>query len=56
MWTLEDRTNRTKGYFQIQRDGKRVCDAFPFAPNTDPEWIKEQCELIVLRMNHFEAQ
>ncbi len=46
MWKVEDHTmykNGQKiGYLTLTLDGKRVCDFFPYAANTDADWIFEQ--------------
>jgi len=56
MWTLEDYTTKTGGYLQIQKDGKRVADVFPFAKASDSMWVRRQAMLIVKTMNDAELK
>lgn len=51
MWKLIDNSSSTKGYLRIERDGKRVADVFPFAPDSDEQWVREQAQSIVDTMN-----
>lgn len=56
MWTLKDKTTNGKGFYRIERDGVRVCDAFPFANEADAKWVKKQCLAIVNRMNETRSE
>lgn len=53
MWQLHDYTKAKvpAGYLRITRDGKRVADVFPFASDTDQDWVREQAARIVEQMN-----
>lgn len=52
MWTITDYTNEMSGgYLRIALDGRRVVDAFPYARDADPEWVREQAQRIVDVMN-----
>lgn len=56
MWTLEDYTNeKTGGYLRINRDGRRVVDAFPYARDADEQWVRAQAQRIVDAMNDVDA-
>ncbi len=50
-WTLTDNTSAKGGYLRLCRDGKRVCDFFPFAKGTDEAWVREQAKLLLDTMN-----
>ncbi len=49
MYILKDFTNHAKtgGYLQLQLDGERVCDFFPYARGADEEWVREQANRIM---------
>lgn len=53
-WRIEDFTGTGKGYLQLQFDGERVCDFFPFAPNSIEHVIRQQADLICATMNEAE--
>jgi hypothetical protein len=56
MWTLEDNTNgKNGGYLQICLDGRRVVDAFPYARDADPQWVRAQAQRVVDVMNASEG-
>jgi len=51
-WTLLDYTNKKdKGYIVITCDGVRVADAFPYAKDADPDFVRRHIKLIVDTMN-----
>jgi hypothetical protein len=55
MWELKDYTKgKNTGYLQLERNGVRVCDAFPFAAKADPEFVRSQMIKITECMNNFE--
>ena len=55
VWGLLDYTdNKMKGYLRVQRNGVRIADLFPYAPDADPAFLREQAERIVEAMNRDE--
>lgn len=54
-WTIEDNTNATGGFLRILKDGKRVSDVFPFARESDPEFVRAEAQRIVDQMNAVDA-
>lgn len=50
-WEIVDHTVPSGGYLQLQRNGKRVCDFFPFAKGADEKWVRKQADLICRTMN-----
>lgn len=53
-WHIEDYTKKNAGYLQLQFEGKRVCDFFPFAHGASESVIRQQAELIAATMNAAE--
>lgn len=57
MWKLENYSNdKSKGYFRITKDGKRVADVFPYAADQDADWTIEAAQEIVDAMNKTAAK
>jgi hypothetical protein len=54
-WTIEDNTSGTGGYLRILKDGQRVSDVFPFARETDAEFVRTEAQRIVDQMNAVDA-
>lgn len=56
MWQLIDNTGRKNvGYFRIMRDGVRVADVFPYAPDVNAQWVIAQAQRIVDAMNAIDT-
>ena len=53
-WTINDVTRAKTGYLTLRFQGKRVCDFFPFAPDTEEHVVRQQAELICRTMNETE--
>jgi hypothetical protein len=51
VYEIKDRTKANSGYLQVARDGRRVCDFYPFAAGADAEWVRDQARTIVAVMN-----
>jgi hypothetical protein len=51
VWEIQDNSNqKSKGWLTLTCDGKRVCDFFPYAKDSDPEWVIIQAHQIRDRM------
>ncbi len=54
-YRLIDHTKSGKGYLTLLCDGKRVCDFFPFSPQTTEGFVRKQAQLIMDTMNAVHA-
>lgn len=56
-WKLEDFSDgKMKGYMRITKNGKRVADVFPYAPDQDPAWTVKAAQEIVDKMNQLDRR
>lgn len=46
IWELKDFSGEKKGYLQLNCDGERVCDFFPYAAGADPVWVRARAAYI----------